>query len=142
MLPQLYKGVAFDRTGMACVPNDPDDQECMVSMLDVHAKPKANPKPKASKPMPKKGAASNPSGVDAGGNTKPRATPTKRAQSPCDEAPWAHSVEEQTQHESQHLVTPHKRNTSPLFERKGQPLSPEVLDNFVNLVSGGTSPAA
>ena len=85
---------------MSYVPDEPDKQDCMDSMPDVDAKPKGTPKPKASKPKPKKGAASNPRGVDAGGSTKPQATPTKRAQSPCDEAPAAHGDEEQTQQES------------------------------------------
>ena len=108
-------------------------------MADMDAKPKANPKPKASKPKPKKGAASNPPGVDAGGSTEPQATPTKRARSPCDEAQAAHGDEEQTQQESQQLVMPHKGNAHPLFEPKGQSPSPEGLENFANLVSGGTS---
>ena len=86
VLPQLDKGVPVDRTGMACVPDDPDEQNCTDSMADVDAKPKANPKPKASKPKPKKGAASNPLGVAAGGSTEPQATPTKSARSPCDGA--------------------------------------------------------
>ena len=116
VLPQLDKAVPVDRTGMAYVPDDLAEQD---SMVDVDAKPKADPKPKASKPKPKKGAASNSPGVDAGGSTEPQATPTKRAPSPCDEAPAAHGDEEETQQESQQLATPHKGNTHPLFELKG-----------------------
>ena len=142
LLPQLDKGVPVDRFGMAYVPDDPDEQGCMDSMADVDAKPKATPKPKASKPKPKKGAASNPPGVNASGSTESQATPTKRARSPSDEAPAAHGDEEQTQQQSQQLVTPHKGNTHPLFEPKGQPPSPEGSDNFANVVSGGTSPTA
>ena len=55
VLPQLDKGVTVDRTGMAYVPDDPEEQDCMDSMVDVDAKPKAKPKPKAAKPKPKKG---------------------------------------------------------------------------------------
>ena len=145
VLPQLDKGVPVDRTGMAYVPDDPDEQDCMDSMTDVDAKPKGTPKPKASKPRPKKGAASNPPGVDAGGSAEPQATPTKRARSPSVEAPAAQDDEEQTQQtpqQSQLLVTPNKGNTHPLFEPKGQSPSPEGLENFANLVSGGTAPAA
>ena len=141
VLPRLDKGVPVDRTGIACVPDDPNEQECTDSMVDVDAKPKAKPKPKAAKPKPKKGAASSPRGVDAGGGTEPQATPTKRARSPSDEAPAAHGDEEQTQQESQQLATPHKGNRSPTLEPKGQSPSPEGLENFANLVSGGTSPA-
>ena len=78
VLPQLDKGVPVDRTGMAYVPDDLDEQDCMDSMPDVDAKPKATPMPKASKPKLKKGAASNPVGADARGSTKPQATPTKK----------------------------------------------------------------
>ena len=127
---------------MAYVPDEPDEQDCMHSMPDVDAKPKETPKPKASKPKPKKGTASNPSGVDAGGSTEPQATPTKRARSPSVEAPPAQDDEEQTQQQSQQLVTPHKANTHPLFEPKGQSPSLEGLENLANLVSGGTAPAA
>ena len=63
MLPQLDKGVHVDRTGVAYVPDDPDDQDCMDSTPDVDAKPKGTPKPKASKPKAKKGVASNPPGL-------------------------------------------------------------------------------
>ena len=52
VLPQLDKGVPVDRTGMAYVPDDPDEQDFMDSMPDVDAKPKGTPKPKASKPKP------------------------------------------------------------------------------------------
>ena len=97
VLPQLDKGVPVDRTGMAYVPDDPDEQDRMDSMPDVAAKPNGTPKPKASKPMAKKGAASNPPGVDAGGSAEPHATPTKRARSPSVAAPAAHDDEEQTQ---------------------------------------------
>ena len=142
MLPQLDKGVPVDSTGMAYVPDDPDEQDCMDSMPDVDAKLKGTPKPKASKPKPKKGTASNPPGVDAGGSAEHPATPTKGAQSPSVEAPAAQDHEEQTQQQSQQLVTPHKGNTHPLFEPKGQSPSPEGLENFANLVSGGTAPAA
>ena len=142
VLPQLDKGVPADRTGIAYVPDDPDEQDCPDSMLDVDAKPKANPKPKASKPKPKKGAASSPPGVNAGGSREPQATPTIRARSPCDEAPAAHGDDEQTQPESKQLVTPHKGNTSQLCEPNGQSPSPEGLQIFANLASGGTSPAA
>ena len=145
VLPQLDKGVPVDRTGMADVPDDPDEQDCMDSMTDMDAKPKGTPKPKAAKPRPKKGAASNPPGVDAGGSAEPQATPTKRARSPSFEAPAAPDDEEQTQQtqqQSQQLVTPNKGNTHPLFEPKGQSPSPEGLENFANLVSGGTAPAA
>ena len=95
VLPQLDKGVHVDGTEVAYVPDDRDEQDCMDSMLHVGAKP--NPKPKVSKTKPKKGATSNPRGVDAGGSTEPQATPTKRARSPCDEALAAHGNEEQTQ---------------------------------------------
>ena len=81
---------------MAYVPDDPDERDCMDSMTDVDAKPKGTPKPKASKPRPKKGAASNLPGVDAGGSAEPQATPTKRAQSRSVEAPAAQDDEEQT----------------------------------------------
>ena len=94
VLPQLDKGVPVDGTGMAYVPDDPDEQDCMDSMPDVDAKPKGTPKPKASKPKPKKGTASNPPGVDAGGSAEPQATPTKRARSPSVEAPVAQYDEE------------------------------------------------
>ena len=80
--PQLDKGVPIDRIGMAYVPDDRDEQDCMDSMLDVDAKPKGTPKPKASKPKAKKGAASNPPSVDAGGSAEPQATSTIRARSP------------------------------------------------------------
>ena len=66
VLPQHDKGVPVDRTGMVYVSDDPDEQDCIDSMPDVDAKPKGTPKPKASKPKPKKGTASNPPGVDAG----------------------------------------------------------------------------
>ena len=114
----------------------------MDSMPDVNAKPKGSPKPKASKPKPKKGTASNPLGVDAGGSTEPQATPRKRARSPSAEALAAQDDEEQTQQQSHHLVTPSEGNTHPLFEPKGQSPSPEGLENFANLVSGGTAPAS
>ena len=127
---------------MAYVPDGPDEQDCMDSMPDVDAKPKGTPNPKASKPKPKKGTASNPPGVDVGGSTEPQAKPTKRARSPSVEAPAAQDDEEQTQPQSQQWVTPHKANTHPLFEPKGQSPSPEGLENFANLVSGGTAPAA
>ena len=127
---------------MAYVPDDPDEQDCMDSMLDVDAKPKGTPKPKASKPNLKKGTASNRPSVNAGGSAKPQATPTKSAQSPSVEAPATQDDEEQTQQQIQQLVTPHKGNTHPLFEPKGQSPSPEGLENFANLVSGGTAPAA
>ena len=39
MLPQLNKGVPVDRTGMAYVPDDPDEQDCMEGTVNVHAKP-------------------------------------------------------------------------------------------------------
>ena len=97
VLPQLGEGVSVDRTRMAYVPDDPDEQDCMDSMPDVDAKAKGTPKPKASKPKLKKGTASNPPGVDAGGSTEPQATPTKRARSPFVEAPAARDDEEQTQ---------------------------------------------
>ena len=130
---------------MADVPDDPDEQDCMDSMTHVDAKPKGTPKPKASKPRPKKGAANNLPGVDAVGRAEPQVTPTKRARSPSVEAPAAQDDEEQTQqtqHQSQRLVTPNKGNTHPLFGPKGQSPSPEGLENFANLVSGGTAPAA
>ena len=142
VLPQLDKGVPVDGTGMAYVPNDPDVPDCMDGMPDLDAKPKGTPKPKASKPKAKKGAASNRPGVDAGGSAEHHATPTKRARSPSFEAPAAQDDGEQTQQQSQHLLTPHKGNTHPVFEPKGQSLSPEGLENFANLVSGGTAPAA
>ena len=135
MLPQLDKGVPVDRFGMAYVPDDPDEPDYMDSMPDVDAKPKGTPKPKASKPKTKKGTAGNRPGVDA----EPQATPTKRARSPSVEAPAAHDDEEQIEHQSQHLLTPHKGNTHPLFESKGQSPSPEGLENFASLVSGGTA---
>ena len=116
--PQLDKGVPVDRTGMAYVPDDPDEQDCMDSIPDVDAKPKGTPKPKASKPKAKKGAARNTPGVDAGGSAEPQATPTKRARSPSVDAPSAQGDEEQTQQQSQQLVTPHKGNTHPLLEPK------------------------
>ena len=97
MLPQLDKGVPVDMTGMAYVPDDPHGQVCMDSMPDVDAKPKGIPKPKTSKPKPKRGTASNPPGVDAGGSTEPQATPTKRARSPHVEALAAQDDEGQTQ---------------------------------------------
>ena len=81
MFPQLDRGVPIDRCGMAYVPDDHDEHDCMDSKVDVDAKPKAKPKPKGAKPKPKKGAASSPPGVDAGGTTEPQATPTKRARS-------------------------------------------------------------
>ena len=127
---------------MAYVPDAPYEQDFMDSMVDVGAKPKAKPTPKASKPKPKKGADSSPPGVDAGGRTKPQATPTKTARSPSEEAPAAHGDQEQTQQESQKLVTPHKGNRSPTLEPKGDSPSPEGLEKFANLVSAGTSPAA
>ena len=142
VLPQLDKGVPVDRTGMPYVPDDPDEQDCMDSMPDGDAKPKGTPKPKASKPEPKKGTASNPHGVDAGGSAEPQATPTKRPGSPSVEASAAQDDEEQTQQQSQQLVTPSKGNTHPLFEPKGPSPSPEGLDNFANLVTSGTAPAA
>ena len=71
-LPQLDKGVPVDRARMAYVPDDPDEQVCMDSMPDVYAEPKGTPKPKASKPEPKKGTASNPLGVDAGKVRNPK----------------------------------------------------------------------
>ena len=142
VLPQLDKGGPVDKTGMAYVRDDPDEQDCMDSMPDVDAKPKGTPKPKASKPRAKKGEASNPPGVDASGSAEPQATPAKSARSPSVEAPTAQDDEEQTQQQSQQLVTPHKGNTHPLFEPKGQSPSPEGLENFANLVSGGTAPAA
>ena len=60
VLPQLDKGVPVHRTGMAYVPDDPDEQDCVGSMPDVDAKPKGTPKSKASKLNPKKGTTSNP----------------------------------------------------------------------------------
>ena len=142
LLPQLDKGVLVDGTGMVYGPDDPDEQECMDSMPDVDAKAQGTPKPKASKPKPKKGTSSNPAGVDASGSAEPQATPTKRARSPSIDAPAAQDDEEQTQQQSRQLVTPHKGNTHPLFEPKGQSPSPEGLENFANLVRGRTSPAA
>ena len=142
MLPQLDKGVPVDRTGMAYVPDDPDEQDCMDSMPDVDAKPNGTPKLKESKPKAKKGAASSPPGVEAGGGAEPQSMPTKRARSPSVEASAAQDDEEQTQQQSQQLVTPHKGNTHPLFEPKGQSPSPEGLEIFASLVSGGTAPAA
>ena len=50
--------------------------------------------------------------------------------------------EEETQQHSRQLVLPHKGNTHPLFEPKGPLPSPERLENFANLLSGGTAPAA
>ena len=141
VLPQLYKGVTLDTSGMAYVPDDPDERDGMDSMVELHAKPKAKPKPKVSKPKPKKGAASSPRGVNAG-RTKPQATPPKRAESPSNEAPVARGDEEQAQQERQQLVTPQKGNRSPTLEPKGKSPSQEGLENFANLVSGGTSPAA
>ena len=85
LLPQLEKGVLVNGRGMTYVPVDPDEQECLDSMVDVDAKPKTNPKSKASKAKPKKGAANNPPGVDARGTTEPQATPAKTAVSPYDE---------------------------------------------------------
>ena len=114
----------------------------MDSMPDVDAKPKGTPKPKAAKPKAKKGATNNPPVVDAGGGAEPQVTPTKRARSPSVAAPAAQDDEEQTQQQSHHLVTPHKCNTHPLFEPKGQSPSPKGLENFARLVSGGTAPAA
>ena len=70
VLPQLDKGVPVDRTGMAYVPDDPDEEVCMDSMADMDAMPKPKPKPKVGKPKPKKGAASSPPGVDASGSSK------------------------------------------------------------------------
>ena len=80
--------------------------------------------------------------VVASRSTRAQATPTKRARSPSVEAPAAQDDEQQTQQQSQQLVTPHKGNTHPLFEPKGQSPSPEGLQLFANLVSGGTAPAA
>ena len=142
MLPQLDEGVPVHSTGTGYVPNDPDEQDCMYSMPDVDAKPKGTPKLKASKPKPKKETARLPPGVDAGGSAEPQATPTKRARSPFVEAPAAQDDEEQTQQQSQQLVTPHKGNTHPLFEPKAHPPSPEGLENFANLVCGETARAA
>ena len=142
VLPQLDKGVRVHRSGMAYVLDDPDEQDSMDSMPDVDNKPKGTPKPKASKPKPKKGTASNPPGVDAAGSAEHQATPTKEARSPLVEAPAAQDDEEQTQQQSQQLVTPHKGNTHPVSEPKGQSPSPEGLENFANLVSGGTALAA
>ena len=119
VLPQVDKDVPVDRAGMAYAADYPDEQGCMDSMVDVDTKPKGNPKPKASKPKPKKGAASNPPGVDVGGSTESKATPTNRAQSPCDEVPAAHGDEELTQQESAQLVTPHKGNTPPVTVTRG-----------------------
>ena len=118
VLPQWDKGVPFDRTAMAYVPDDPDEQDCTDSMTDVDAKPKGTPKPKASKPKVTKGATSDPPGVDAGVSAEPQATPTKRARSPSVEAPAAQDDEEQTQQQSQQLVTPHKGNMHPLFSTR------------------------
>ena len=102
VLPQLDNGVPLDRTRMAYVPDDPDEQDCMDSMPAVDAKPEGTPKPKASKPKAKNGAANNnPPGVDAGGSAEPQATPTKRARSPSVEAPAAQDDEEQTHQQSQ-----------------------------------------
>ena len=131
VLTQLDKGVPVERIGMASVRDDPDEQHCMGSMADVDAKPKANPKRKASKPKHKKGAASNPPCVDAGGSTKPQATPTKRAPSSCEQTP-AHGDEEPTQQVSQQLVTPQKGNTQPLFKSKGQSPSLKGFSIFAN----------
>ena len=142
VLPQLDKGLPVDRPGMAYAPYDPHEQDCMDSMPAVNAKPKGTPKPKASKPKATKGAASNPPGLDAGGSAEPQPTPTKRARSPSVEAPGAQDDEEQAQQQSQQLVTPHKGNTHPLFQPKGRSPSAEGLENFANLVSGGTTPAA
>ena len=86
---------------MAYVPDDPDEQHCMDSMRDVDPKPKETPKPKEFKPRPKKGTASNPLGVDAGGSAEPQVTPTKRARSSSVEARAAQDDEEQTQQQSQ-----------------------------------------
>ena len=97
---------------------------------------------RASKPKPTKGAASNPPGIDAGGTTEPQGIRTKRARSPCDQARAAHGDEEQTQQVSQQLVTPHKGNTQPLFDPKGQSTPLEGFSIFANLASAGTSPAA
>ena len=119
VLPQLNKGVPVDGTGMAYVPDDPHEQDCMDSMPDVDAKPKGTLKPKASNLEHKKGTASNLPSVDAGGSAEPQATPTKRARSPFVEAPAAQDDEERTQQQSQQLVTPHKGNTHPLFDPKG-----------------------
>ena len=105
---------------MPYVRDDPDEQDCTNSMPVVDAKPKGTPKPKASKPKAKKGAARNPSGVNAGGSAELQATPTKRARSPSVEAPAAQDDEELTQQQSQQLVRPHKGNTHPLFEPRGQ----------------------
>ena len=126
---------------MAYVPDDPHEQDCMDTMPDVDAKPKGTPKPKASKPKAKKGGAGNPPGADAGGTAEPQAKPTKRARSPFVEAAAAQDDEEQTQQQSQQLVTPHKGNTNPLLEPKGQSPSPKGLENFASLVSGGSAPA-
>ena len=57
VLPQLDKGAPVDRTGMAYVPDDSDEQDCVDSMVDMDAKPKAKQKPNAAKPKPQKGAA-------------------------------------------------------------------------------------
>ena len=142
VLPQRDKDVPVDRIRMTYVLDDLDEQNCMDSMPDVDAKPKRTPKPKASKPKPKNGTASNPPGVNAGGSTEPQATPTKRARSPSVEAPAVQDDEEQTQQQSQQLVAPHKGNTHPRVEQKGQSPSPDGLENFANLVSGGTAPVA
>ena len=99
--------------------------------------PRQMPKPKGAKPKSKKGAAGSPPGVDEGVGTEPQATPRKRAPSPSDETQSAHGDEEQTQHESQQWVTPHKGNRSPTLEPKGQSPSPEGLENFANLLRGG-----
>ena len=45
VLPQLDKGVPVDRTRMAYVPDDADEQDYMDSMPDADAKPKGTPKP-------------------------------------------------------------------------------------------------
>ena len=141
VLPQMHKGVPVDSTGMAYVPDDPNEDDCIDSMPDVDAKPNGTPQPKASKPKSKKGIASNPLGGHAGGRAEPQATPTKRARSPSVETRTAQEDEEQTQQQSQQLVTPHKGNMHPLFEPKGQQRAPEGLEKFANLVSGGTAPA-
>ena len=79
VLPQLNKGVVVHKIGVAYVPDDLDEHDCMDSMPDVDAKGKATPKPKASNPKPNKGTTINPPGVDASGSTEPQSTPTKRA---------------------------------------------------------------
>ena len=104
VLPQLDRSVFVDRTGIAYATDDPDEHDCMDSMVNVDAKPKAKPKPKAAKSKPKKGAAGSTLGVDAGLRTNLKQHLQKGLDHRLMRPPAAQNDEEHTQHGSQLLV--------------------------------------